>query len=168
MRIQLNCDGENCPTNAFPGIWVEAYKAKEFKRPCEHKMIVIEVDTEIHGCDFGDDLSLITLENAVDWESWLLSLDESSFDFDLVQEYMRYIHSREISPDTEVLDEMESRYFGEYDTPGEFAENLVMETEDVSCCPSYLLYCVDWWEVWKRAVRFDYEQIGDYHYFSKY
>ena len=168
MIIQLSCDGKNCSTNTQPRIWIDACEAKDFIKPCDHEMTITDVDTEIHGCNFGDDLNLITLENAADWESWLLSLDESSFDFGLVQEYTNDVYSREISPDTEVLDEMESRYFGEYDTPGEFAENLVMETEDVSCCPSYLLYCVDWWEVWKRAVRFDYDQIGDYHYFSKY
>ena len=168
MRIQLNCDGENCPTNAFPGIWVEACEAKEIKRPCEHKMIVIEVDTEIHGCDFGDDLSLITLENAVDWESWLISLDGSSFDFDLVQEYTNDVYSREISPDTEVLAEMEDRYEGVYNTPGEFAERIVMETENLSCCPDYLLDCVDWSEVCEDSISCDYDVVDNYHYFSKY
>ena len=168
MRIQLSCDGKNCPTNALPGIWVDAYEAEDFMKPCDHEMTITDIDTEIHGCDFGDDLSLITLENAADWESWLLSLDSSSFDFDLVEAYTNDIYSREISPDTEIIDEMEDRYQGEYDTPGEFAEHIVMETEALSDCPDYILNCVDWREVWERALRFDFEQIGDYYYFSKY
>lgn len=168
MRIQLSCDGKNCPTNAFPGIWVEAYEAEDFIKPCDHEMTITDIDTEIHGCEFGDDLSLITLENAADWEDWLISLDGSSFDFGLVQEYLQDVHSREISPDIDILEEMEERYQGEHDNPGEFAEYLVMETEDISRCPEYILNCVDWREVWERSLRFDFEQIGDYHYFSKY
>ena len=168
MRIQLSCDGKNCPTNALPGIWVDAYEAEDFMKPCDHEMSITDIDTEIYGCDFGDDLSLITLENAADWESWLLSLDSSSFDFDLVEAYTNDVYSREISPDTEIIDEMEDRTQGEYDTPGEFAEHLVMETEDLSDCPDYILDCVDWGRVWEHSLRFDYTAVSNYYYFSDY
>ena len=168
MIIQLSCDGKNCSTNTQPRIWIDACEAKDFIKPCDHEMTITDVDTEIHGCNFGDDLNLITLENAADWESWLLSLDSSSFDFDLVEAYMQDIHSREISPDTEVLAEMQDRYEGVYNTPGEFAELIVMETENLSCCPDYILSCVDWWEVWERSISCDYDVVDNCHYFSKY
>ena len=80
------------------------------------------------------------------------------------QEYLDFIDLLDEEFGIQCAMDFEDKFEAEFESYGdsqlaEFAENLVSDTQDLSCVPSFVLNHIDWQAVWDCELRYDYSEI---------
>lgn len=55
-------------------------------------------------------------------------------------------------------------YAGEYDSGGEFAQQICEEVEDLRNVPGYISSCINWDDVWESGLQYDYWEEQDFYF----
>lgn len=72
------------------------------------------------------------------------------------------------SLDETTLSEALEAYAGEHYSTADFAEAYVSETHDLSTIPSFLSACIDWEQVWRSCLRFDFREHEGHFFHSNH